>query len=142
MRKLSQRVVEALERGENTVLVTVIESHGSAPRGIGACMLVYEDGTTVGTTTDAATGGVDGVEDPDGAPLVLLVRRSDDGSWTPVTGIIDPCELPSEAAVRLGPADALLVFPGEAHKVRCVWEAPCEVRKLVVKIPVETAPPA
>lgn len=49
MRKLSQKVVEALERGENTVLVTVLESHGSAPRGIGACMLVYEDGTTVGT---------------------------------------------------------------------------------------------
>lgn len=49
---------------------------------------------------------------------------------------------PQEAAVRLGPADALLVFPGEAHRVRCVWEAPCEVRKLVVKIPVEAAPPA
>ena len=31
---------------------------------------------------------------------VLLVRRSDNGAWTPVTGIIDPGEHPAVAAVR------------------------------------------
>jgi ADP-ribose pyrophosphatase YjhB (NUDIX family) len=31
---------------------------------------------------------------------VLLVRRSDDGEWTPVTGIVDPGEQPSVAARR------------------------------------------
>lgn len=31
---------------------------------------------------------------------VLLVRRSDSGEWTPVTGIIDPEEEPARAAVR------------------------------------------
>ena len=31
---------------------------------------------------------------------VLLVRRSDDGSWSPVTGIVDPGEHPARAAVR------------------------------------------
>lgn len=31
---------------------------------------------------------------------VLMVRRADDGSWTPVTGIIDPGEEPADAAVR------------------------------------------
>lgn len=31
---------------------------------------------------------------------VLLVRRSDTGTWTPVTGIIDPGEEPAVAAVR------------------------------------------
>src|SRR3954471_20254411 len=31
---------------------------------------------------------------------VLLVKRSDDGEWTPVTGIVDPGELPSDTAVR------------------------------------------
>lgn len=31
---------------------------------------------------------------------VLLIRRSDNGAWTPVTGIIDPGEHPVEAAVR------------------------------------------
>lgn len=31
---------------------------------------------------------------------VLLVRRSDDGAWTPVTGIIDPGEQPAFAAAR------------------------------------------
>lgn len=31
---------------------------------------------------------------------VLLVRRSDNGAWTPVTGIVDPGEQPADAAVR------------------------------------------
>jgi ADP-ribose pyrophosphatase YjhB (NUDIX family) len=31
---------------------------------------------------------------------VLLVRRSDNGSWTPVTGIVDPGEHPSQTATR------------------------------------------
>jgi 8-oxo-dGTP pyrophosphatase MutT (NUDIX family) len=35
----------------------------------------------------------------DGAS-VLLVRRSDNGSWSPVTGIVDPGEHPARAAVR------------------------------------------
>ena len=30
----------------------------------------------------------------------LLVRRSDTGAWTPVTGIVDPGEHPADAAVR------------------------------------------
>lgn len=33
-------------------------------------------------------------------PEVLLVRRSDDGRWTPVCGIIEPGEEPHAAAVR------------------------------------------
>ncbi|NNG35813.1 NUDIX hydrolase [Nakamurella aerolata] len=34
------------------------------------------------------------------APQLLLVRRADNGAWTPVTGIVDPGEHPSVAAVR------------------------------------------
>ncbi|MGG7466094.1 MULTISPECIES: NUDIX hydrolase [unclassified Plantibacter] len=33
-------------------------------------------------------------------PEVLLVRRADNGAWTPVTGIIDPGEEPAVAAER------------------------------------------
>lgn len=33
-------------------------------------------------------------------PQVLLVRRVDDGRWTPVTGIVDPGEEPDLAAAR------------------------------------------
>ncbi|MGC5168778.1 NUDIX hydrolase [Luteimicrobium sp. DT211] len=33
-------------------------------------------------------------------PEVLLVRRADNGAWTPVTGIVDPGEHPADAAVR------------------------------------------
>lgn len=31
---------------------------------------------------------------------VLLVRRADNGAWTPVTGIVDPGEQPAVAAAR------------------------------------------
>lgn len=31
---------------------------------------------------------------------VLLIRRSDNGRWTPITGIVDPGEHPATAAVR------------------------------------------
>lgn len=34
------------------------------------------------------------------AGAVLLVRRSDNGCWAPVTGIVDPGEHPAKAAVR------------------------------------------
>lgn len=35
-----------------------------------------------------------------GATEVLLVRRADNGAWTPITGIIDPGEQPAVAAAR------------------------------------------
>jgi 8-oxo-dGTP pyrophosphatase MutT (NUDIX family) len=37
---------------------------------------------------------------PAGGQEVLLVRRSDTGEWTPVTGILDPGEEPAVGAVR------------------------------------------
>ncbi|MFC3849478.1 NUDIX domain-containing protein [Corynebacterium hansenii] len=40
------------------------------------------------------------VRGDDGAEEVLLVRRADDGRWTPVTGIVDPGEEPDVAGVR------------------------------------------
>ncbi|WP_241901588.1 NUDIX hydrolase [Nocardioides houyundeii] len=38
-------------------------------------------------------------ETPDGREI-LLVRRSDDGTWTPVTGVVDPEEEPAVCAAR------------------------------------------
>ncbi len=40
---------EALARGEECALVTIVSSHGSTPQRVGAKMLVYADGRTVGT---------------------------------------------------------------------------------------------
>ena len=40
------------------------------------------------------------VDSPWAVPDVLLVRRADNGQWTPVTGIVDPGEEPHAAAVR------------------------------------------
>lgn len=44
-------------------------------------------------------------------PEVLVVRRSDTGAWTPVTGIVDPGEAPAVAAARevLEEADVVAV---------------------------------
>jgi 8-oxo-dGTP pyrophosphatase MutT (NUDIX family) len=48
---------------------------------------------------------------------VLLVRRADNGAWTPVTGIIDPGEEPADAAVREIREEADVVASVE----RLVW---------------------
>jgi 8-oxo-dGTP pyrophosphatase MutT (NUDIX family) len=45
---------------------------------------------------------------------VLLVRRSDTGEWTPVTGIVDPGEQPAVAAERETVEEANIVAVAEA----------------------------
>ncbi|MXZ73088.1 MAG: xanthine dehydrogenase [Acidobacteria bacterium] len=42
-------VNEAFQRGESAALVTIIRTQGSTPQRVGAKMLVYADGRTVGT---------------------------------------------------------------------------------------------
>ena len=40
---------EALTKGEEVALITITSSNGSTPQRVGAKMLVYADGRTVGT---------------------------------------------------------------------------------------------
>jgi 8-oxo-dGTP pyrophosphatase MutT (NUDIX family) len=54
-----------------------------------------------------------------GVDEVLLVKRSDNGSWTPVTGIVDPGEDPYVTAVREVEEEACVV----AEVERLVWVA-------------------
>ncbi|GGF52610.1 putative MutT/NUDIX-family protein [Marmoricola endophyticus] len=84
------------------------------------------------------------VLDDDTEPTrVLLVRRSDNGAWTPVTGIVDPGEHPAVTAVReaaeeacveirvvglvaVGVVDEVTYDNGDRaryldHTFRCVW---------------------
>lgn len=42
-------LAQALERGEDAALVTIVSSRGSTPQRVGAKMLVFADGRTVGT---------------------------------------------------------------------------------------------
>ncbi|HEY7790077.1 MAG TPA: XdhC/CoxI family protein [Vicinamibacterales bacterium] len=42
-------LAEALARGESVALVTIVSANGSTPQRVGAKMLVYADGRTVGT---------------------------------------------------------------------------------------------
>lgn len=53
----------------------------------------------------------EGLPTRDGLPIgeeVLLVRRSDNGVWSPVTGIVDPGEHPATAAVRESLEEAMV----------------------------------
>ncbi len=59
----------------------------------------------------------------EGGPEVLLVRRSDNGAWTPVTGIVDPGEHPHVTAVREVEEEACVV----AEVERLVWVSATEV---------------
>src|SRR5512138_1432346 len=42
-------VADALDKGEEAALVTIVSTTGSTPQRVGAKMLVYSDGRTVGT---------------------------------------------------------------------------------------------
>lgn len=44
-----QALTDALARGESAALVTIVAAHGSTPQRVGAKMLVFADGRTVGT---------------------------------------------------------------------------------------------
>ena len=55
----------------------------------------------------------DGVRGPE----TLLVRRSDDGAWSPVCGIVDPGEDPHLAAVREAAEEAGVLIEVE----RLAW---------------------
>jgi xanthine dehydrogenase accessory factor len=48
-REVFAAVADALERGEQAALVTIVSTTGSTPQRIGAKMLVYADGRMVGT---------------------------------------------------------------------------------------------
>lgn len=52
-----------------------------------------------------------------GAEEVLLVRRADNHTWTPVTGLVDPGEEPAAAARREALEEASVVVEPE----RLVW---------------------
>ena len=49
MIQLFETMKSALERGENVVLCSILASSGSAPRGAGAKMAVFQNGQTLGT---------------------------------------------------------------------------------------------
>src|SRR5436853_7935165 len=42
-------LVKGFERGEEVALVTIVAAQGSTPQRVGAKMMVYPDGRTVGT---------------------------------------------------------------------------------------------
>jgi xanthine dehydrogenase accessory factor len=48
-REVFAAVADALARGEPAALVTIVATHGSTPQRVGAKMLVFPDGRTVGT---------------------------------------------------------------------------------------------
>ncbi len=54
MKALLEAVLNALKRGEDAVLCSVIASFGSTPRGKGAKMAVFQDGSTMGTVGGGA----------------------------------------------------------------------------------------
>ena len=49
MKDMTRSIIRRIKRGEHVVLCTILASSGSAPRGAGARMAVFADGTTMGT---------------------------------------------------------------------------------------------
>lgn len=82
---------------------------------IGCAPLWLSGITAVVTRGDGDADGEGG--NGSGRMLVLLVRRADNGAWTPVTGIIDPGEQPAVAAAREVLEEADIV----AEPVHLAW---------------------
>ena len=57
MKTLFTELRQLLEQGEEAVLVTIIASSGSTPRGTGSRMLVRKDGSIEGTVGGGAEIG-------------------------------------------------------------------------------------
>ena len=54
MKQLFSKMLDALGCGENVVLCRIVASSGAVPRGAGACMAVFADGSTLGTAGGGA----------------------------------------------------------------------------------------
>jgi len=57
MKDIFQAIVEALEKNQPVALATVVRTQGSTPREAGAKMLVYADGSILGTVGGSAVEG-------------------------------------------------------------------------------------
>src|SRR5262245_44336234 len=83
-------VADALERGEPAALVTIVSTTGSTPQRVGAKMLVFSDGRTVGTIgggcyeNDAFGKAREAILDR--RPLLLHYELSDD--FAQETGLV------------------------------------------------------
>ena len=86
MKELFEQILHALERGENVVLCSIRASSGSAPRGAGAKMAVFPDGTALGTI---GGGAVERIAQQQALELFRtgrrIVRRS---AWHPIRSMI------------------------------------------------------
>ncbi|MDL2319291.1 XdhC family protein, partial [Eubacteriales bacterium OttesenSCG-928-A19] len=78
MRQMFQAMLDSLRSGEDVVLVSVIASSGSVPRGEGAKMAVFADGHSEGTIG----GGAVEHESIQVAQKAIEIKRSDIRSYT------------------------------------------------------------
>ena len=108
-------LAEALQQGEEVALVTIVASTGSTPQRVGAKMLVYADGRTVGTIgggcyeNDAFWKAREAIKSR--RPLVLKFELNDD--FAQETGLV--CGGQMEVFVEpVEPSPELYVF-GAGH---------------------------
>ena len=106
---------EALQRGEEVALITIVASTGSTPQRVGAKMLVYADGRTVGTIgggcyeNDAFGKAREAIKSR--KPITMKFELNDD--FAQETGLV--CGGQMEVFIEpLEPSPALYVF-GAGH---------------------------
>src|SRR3954453_8371031 len=94
-REVFTAVADALERGEPAALVTIVSTTGSTPQRVGAKMLVFGDGRTIGTIgggcyeNDATGKAREAVAR--GTPL--LVKYALNGDFVQEAGLICGAEM-------------------------------------------------
>ena len=56
MKEILNTMLSALTRGEGVMLCSILKADGSSPRGAGAHMAVFADGTALGTVSCFVSG--------------------------------------------------------------------------------------
>ena len=90
MKQICDAAIKLLQSGESFVQATILKSHGSTPRGTGACMIITGDGSICGSVGGGAleAGIIKAAPEVMGSKRARVINVVLDGSDAAAMGVI------------------------------------------------------